>query len=137
MRSAIVSHVFPSRDGRWVAYHSSESGRNEVFVLSLEDDGGKWQISTDGGTRPLWSRGDKEIIFLGADGKMMVVDVARSPRFTASVPRVLIEPRLRPLPGILWAISSDGQRILVNRDIEDRAAAPYSLIQNWTEGLAN
>ncbi|HET7705565.1 MAG TPA: protein kinase [Thermoanaerobaculia bacterium] len=126
-----------SRDGRWVAYHSSESGRNEVFVLSLEDDGGKWQISTDGGTRPLWSRGDKEIIFLGADGKMMVVDVARSPRFTASVPRVLIEPRLRPLPGILWAISSDGQRILVNRDIEDRAAAPYSLIQNWTEGLAN
>lgn len=126
-----------SRDGRWLAYHSDESGRSEVFVISLEDDGGKWQISTDGGSRPLWSRGDREIVFLGSDGKLMVVDVTHSPRFTAGVPRVLVDPRLRSLPGMLWAISSDGQRILVNRDIEDRTASPYSLVQNWTEGLAN
>jgi Tol biopolymer transport system component len=49
-----------SGDGRWIAYHSNESGRNEIYVLSLQDDGGKWQISTDGGTRASWSRGDRE-----------------------------------------------------------------------------
>lgn len=126
-----------SRDGRWLVYHSNESGRNEVFVLSLEDDGGKWQISTDGGSRPLWSRGDSEIIFLGLDGQLIVVDVTLSPRFHAGSPRALMNPRLRSLPGMLWAVSTDGQRILVNRETEAREASPYSLVQNWTEGLAN
>ena len=124
-----------SRDGRWIAYHSDESGRNEVYVLSLQDDGGKWQISTDGGARPIWSRGDNEIIFLSPDSKLMVVDVKRTPQFDASIPRELINPRIRPYPGMLWAVSSDGQRILVNRATESTEAAPYTLVQNWTEAL--
>jgi eukaryotic-like serine/threonine-protein kinase len=124
-----------SRDGRWIAYHSNESGRNEVYVLSLQDDGGKWQISTDGGARPLWSRGDNEIIFISPDLKLMVVDVTRTPQFKASIPRELLNPRIRPYPGMLWAVSGDGQRILVNRATESSEVQPYTLIQNWTEAL--
>jgi hypothetical protein len=131
------SEVSPnlSRDGRWIAYHSNESGRNEVYVLSMQDDGGKWQISTDGGGRPVWSRSDSEIIFLNPDGKLMVVDVTRTPQFKASVPRELINPRLRPFPGMLWAVSGDGQQILVNRAPESSEVQPYTLIQNWSEAL--
>src|SRR3972149_6177392 len=45
-----------SPDGRWVAYESEESGRGEIYVGSFSGTGGKWQISTSGGTEPQWSR---------------------------------------------------------------------------------
>jgi eukaryotic-like serine/threonine-protein kinase len=124
-----------SPDGRWIAYSSNESGRNEVYVQSLQDEGGKWQISTDGGGRPRWSRGDSEIIFHSPDDKLMVVDVRTAPAFTASIPRLLVDPRVRQLPGMQYAVSSDGNRILVNRAIQQSAVTPVTLVQNWTEAL--
>jgi len=65
----------------------------------------------------------------------MVVDITRSPQFNASVPRVLIDPRIRPFPGMLWAVSRDGQGILVNRATETNEIAPHTLVQNWVEAL--
>jgi hypothetical protein len=65
----------------------------------------------------------------------MVVDVTLSPQFNASVPRVLIDPRSRPGPGMRWAVSPDRQRILVNRATESTAITPYTLVQNWTAAL--
>ncbi|HVT03742.1 MAG TPA: protein kinase [Thermoanaerobaculia bacterium] len=124
-----------SSDGRWVVYHSNESGRNEVYVQSLEDTGGKWQISTSGGVRAKWSRSDSEIIFLSPDFKLMVVDIKLKPEFTASVPRLLIDPKIRQLFGMQYAISGDGNRILINRAIEQRAVEPVTLVQNWTEAM--
>ena len=124
-----------SPDARWIAYQSNESGRNEVYVQSLGDDGGKWQISTDGGTRARWTRGGREIMFLSPDYKLMVVDVGLTPALTVSVPRVLCEPRIRQQVAMQHAISPDGNRILVNRAVEQRAVAPITLVQNWTEAL--
>jgi len=129
--------LFPglSADGRWIVYNTNESGRSEVYVQSLEDEGGKWQISTDGGNRPRWSRGDREIVFQSPDDKLMVVDVRMAPAFTASIPRLLVDPRVRQLNGAQYAISSDGNRILVNRAIQQSAVTPVTLVQNWTEAL--
>jgi Tol biopolymer transport system component len=124
-----------SSDGRWLAYQSNESGTSEVYVQSLGADGGKWQISTDGGVRPRWSRDDGELFFLSPDDKLMVVDVKFQPTFTASVPRQLVDPKIRQLNGMHYAISPDGQRILVNRSIEQPVVTPVTLVQNWTQGL--
>jgi len=124
-----------SADGRWLGYHSNESGRNEVYVQSLDEKGGKWQISTDGGSRPSWNRGDREIIFLSPDNKLMVVDVKLTSELVASVPRLLVDPKIRPLFGMQYALSPDGNRILVNRAIEQSAVTPVTLVQNWTEVL--
>jgi Tol biopolymer transport system component len=56
-----------SPDGRWVAFDSNESGREEVYVASLPQAGGKLRVSTDGGRVPRWSRDGKELFFLTVD----------------------------------------------------------------------
>ena len=58
-----------SPDGRYVAYQSDESGRFEVYVRPFPDvEGGRWQISNDGGTRPLWARGGGELFYVTLEG---------------------------------------------------------------------
>ena len=54
-----------SRDGRWLAYSSNETGRHEVFVRPFPDvNDGKWQVSTDGGINPIWAHNGRELFFL-------------------------------------------------------------------------
>jgi len=124
-----------SRDGRWLAYFSNETGRNEIYVQSLQAGGGKWQISTDGGSRPRWVRDDRELVWLSPDDKLMVVDVQFAPKFAPSVPRQLLDPRLRALVGYQFDFSRDGSRVLVNRSIEQPVVVPVTLVQNWTQAL--
>jgi len=67
-----------SPDGRWLAYSSDESGRLDVYVQPYPGPGGKVQISTDGGTEPVWNRNGRELFFRSGN-KMMAVDVATQP----------------------------------------------------------
>lgn len=56
-----------SPDGRWIAYESDESGRREVYVRPFPDvSGGRWQVWTGGGTRPVFARGGRERLARGA-----------------------------------------------------------------------
>ncbi len=49
-----------SRDGKWLAYTSDESGTLEVYVRPFPGDGSRVRISTDGGTEPRWTpEGDR------------------------------------------------------------------------------
>ena len=65
-----------SPDGRWLAYSSDESGRREVYVVSLPGLGRTQQLSREGGVLPRWSaRGDELFFFdhyYGESGRMMV-----------------------------------------------------------------
>ena len=75
-----------SPDGHWLAYASNESGRSEVLVQSFPEAGARTQISTSGGTEPVWSRDGRELFYLDGDA-MRVVEVRTSPTFvTTSVP---------------------------------------------------
>jgi Tol biopolymer transport system component len=67
-----------SPDGRWLAYHSTESGRFEVYVRPFPGPGGKWQISIEGGVTPEWSRNGKELFYRTPDNKIMVVTYTTS-----------------------------------------------------------
>ena len=65
-----------SPDGRWIAYESTETGRDEVYVRPFPDaQGGKWQVSTSGGFNPKWAHSGKELFFVDAVGQMVVADV--------------------------------------------------------------
>ncbi len=79
-----------SPDGHWVAYTSNESGRLEVYVQPFPGPGGKWMISTEGGTYPLWARNGREIFFR-SDDKMMSASVETQPSFKAGTPRMLFQ----------------------------------------------
>jgi serine/threonine-protein kinase len=57
-----------SPDGRWLAYQSDESGRNEVYVRAWPTLGGKVQVSQSGGTEPAWSRNGRELFFRSGGG---------------------------------------------------------------------
>jgi serine/threonine-protein kinase len=79
-----------SPDDRWIAYMSEESGRYEVYVQPFPGPGGKWQISTNGGTTPVWVQNGRELFYTTA-GKLMSVGVTTQPIFSASTPRIVAD----------------------------------------------
>src|SRR5688572_11768275 len=129
-----------SPDGRWVAYTSNESGTWQVYVQSFPASGGKWQVSTNGGTHPQWRRDGKELFYISADRKLMAVDVkGEGPTFDAGVPKALFELRLQtlglPRPGEVYVTAADGQRFLVTSAPEERITTPTTVVMNWTADL--
>jgi serine/threonine-protein kinase len=127
-----------SPDGRWLAYISNESGRWEVYVQPYPGSGGKWQISTEGGTEPVWNRNGRELFYRNGD-KMMAVDIAAQPSFTAGKPRVLFAGHYVPPPGTTpnYDVSPDGQRFLMVKPNEtgDASPAQINVVLNWFEEL--
>jgi serine/threonine-protein kinase len=128
-----------SPDRRWLAYVSDESGRPEVYVRPFGGSDGKWQISTDGGTEPVWSRDGREL-FYRVGLTLMAVPVDTAPNFTAGKPAVLFEGNYVasdfPLTSAGYDVSSDGQRFLMVRDVEPLAAtAEIKVVVNWSEEL--
>ena len=84
-----------SPDGRWLAYVSNESGRDEVYVRPFPGPGGKWLISTGGGSIPTWSRTKREL-FYGLNGQIMVAPFAvEGDSFRAEKPRLWSDGRYR------------------------------------------
>ncbi len=112
-----------SPDGRWIAYTSDETGREEVYVQSLEGPGGKYQISSEGGLGALWARNGREL-FYRKDNKVMAVTVTTQPGFAASSPRPLFEGTydLHPRREGIWDVSPDGQRFLMVKASEQEPA---------------
>ena len=111
-----------SPDGRWLAYISNESGRFEIYVQPYPGPGGKWQISTDGGTEPVWNPNGRELFYRSGD-KMMAVDIATQPSFVAGKPRMLFEGPYVPTPLTIpnYDVSPDGQRFLMLKPSEQAA----------------
>ena len=77
-----------SPDGRWLAYQADDSGQPEVYVRPFPDvNGGHWQVSTGGGTRPLWAPNGQELFYASPVGALMRVGVERSPSWAATSPQ--------------------------------------------------
>jgi dipeptidyl aminopeptidase/acylaminoacyl peptidase len=125
-----------SPDGRWLAYASDESGRFEVYVQPLPITGVKWQLSTDGGTQPVWKNDGRELYFAGADSRLMAVTVSTSAGFVADTPRALFQTRMRPSfePFSYQYATNDGTRFLINSAAEG-AGPTITLMSNWTRAL--
>jgi Tol biopolymer transport system component len=134
MPAAEITPAF-SPDGRWIAYASDESGRQEVYVQPFPASGGKWQISTSGGNQPLWSRDGKELFYVSPDNKLMAVNVKTSTGFEAGAPQALFEMRLRSVVGRRYDVAADGKRFLVNATIGEVKSSPITLVQNWAAEL--
>jgi Tol biopolymer transport system component len=132
-----------SPDGKWIAYQSNESGRVEIYVQPFPGPGGKFQISANGGAQPRWDKNGREVFYVSLDGKMMAAPVKLSPdgqSLETGTPSALFPIRIAggPVPGPnaqQYAVSSDGQRFLVNLAAEEGAASPIALILNWNPGL--
>ena len=125
-----------SPDGRWVAYRSNESGRFEVYVTPFPGPGGKWQISTAGGSFPRWRRDGKEIFYVTPDTKLMAAAVSsRGSAFEVGALQLLFETSVRLDGDYPYDVSADGQRFVVNTLVKDTTAAPITVVVNWTAAL--
>jgi serine/threonine protein kinase/Tol biopolymer transport system component len=123
-----------SPDGRWVAYMSNESGRNEIYVQPFPGPGGKWMISTDGGANPRWARNGREIFFRN-DDKMMSVPVNTQPAFKAGTSRLLFQDGSFVGQGN-YDVSPDGQHFLMIREKESsNSPKELNVVLNWSEEL--
>jgi serine/threonine protein kinase/Tol biopolymer transport system component len=126
-----------SPDGHWLAYVSDESGRSEIYVQPYPGPGGKYQISTEGGTEPVWNPKGRELFYRQGD-KMMAVEITTQPSFSISKPRMLFEGPYLPTPQSFsnYDVSADGQRFLVLKPAgQAQASTQINIVLNWTEEL--
>jgi Tol biopolymer transport system component len=128
-----------SPDGRWIAYSSNETGRNEIYVRPFPDvERGKSQVSIDGGVEPRWAPNGRELFFYNpgptrGTRTMSVVPVQTTPTFVAGKPAILF-----PAPNTTAAfdLSPDGRFLF-----SVLAAEPVTqsneivVVQNWIEEL--
>ena len=106
----------------------------QVYVRPYHGPDRKEQVSTQGGTQPLWNRNGRELFYRNGN-KMMVVDVTTSPNLVLSQPRQLFEQRYSfftvTIPN--YDISADGQRFVMVKD--EFGSGRLNLVLNWFEEL--
>ena len=122
-----------------MAYESNQSGQGEVYVRPFPNvDDGQWQISTSGGTHPLWASNGREL-FYRRGAALMTVAVQTEPSFTPGTPGVLFEGTYRTGLGRSYDVAPDGQRFLMitaGGGAEDTSAtASIVVVQHWLEEL--
>ena len=133
-----------SPDGRWLAYVSNESGREEVYAQPYPGPGERQLISNNGGEQPSWAPNGRELFYVQREPgnrvlKLLAVRVNAAPEFQASVPHTVFE---HTDLGIAWGrsydVSPDGQRFLIALTKDPSTAlAPAQMIfvQNWFDEL--
>ena len=128
-----------SPDGRWIAYQSNESGQNEIYIRPFPGPGGKWQVSTKGGTRPRWRGDGKELFFVALDLKGMSAEIkTNDATVTVGLERPLFQFGSFIGFGItrsLYDVSSDGHKFLVETTQGDVFSVPVTLVVNWLDEL--
>jgi len=120
-----------SPDGKLIAYTSDESGRREVYVQSFPAGGGKWQVSTAGGSDPRW-RADGRELFYRSDRRLMAVPVSAGVSFEAGTPVALFDTKSG---AHVFAVDLSGQRFLILAP-SGKSAPPMTVMLDWTAGLA-
>jgi Tol biopolymer transport system component len=127
-----------SPDGRWVAYRSSESGRQEIYVTPFPAGGARWQVSSDGGTQPRWSADGRAVYFVSGDGELTAVPVETvGDRIQLKEARSLFPANfyIGPRTGLVgYAVRPDGKGFLAN-SAGDVGAPRVALVQNWDANL--
>jgi hypothetical protein len=128
-----------------LAYEANDSGRGfQVSVRPYPDvNSGQWQVSTTGGTRPLWAPSGAELFYISPAGAIMRVGIGLGSSWAATTPTELIHEGYFTLPegsnGRTYDIAADGRRFLMLKQDGDSAqtAAPDSLVivLNWAEEL--
>ncbi len=138
--AATEAHPALSPDGRWLAYTSNTSGRNEVYVQPFpEASGGPWQISSRGGTSPVWSPNGRELYFLDADTRLEAAQIATKPTFSALSVRPLFDASAFSVDP--WhqgyAALADGAFLFTRERRAAGGAAPDVVwVDNWFAKLA-
>ena len=125
-----------SPDGRFVAYTSNETGRNEIYVRPFpQASAGKWRVSANGGTEPHWRRDGKELYYISADSKMMAAGVTTAPAFNMPAnPKPLFTLPALGGGATRYDVTADGQKFLIDAVVtggEAPRSMSITVVLNW------
>jgi eukaryotic-like serine/threonine-protein kinase len=121
-----------SPDGRWLAYSSTDSGTEEVYVTHFPSGAGRWQISQAGGTYPSWRADSNEIYFFGLDGFLHSASVnPKGEEFSLNEIQTLFPIGFSAPLGNPYDVSPDGQRFIFST-LPEGVSTPLVLVTNWT-----
>ncbi len=129
-----------SPDGRWIAYSSDESGREEIYVQPFPGLDARVQVSPGGGTQPIWSRDGRELYYRGPRDVMASAVDARAPMVFAP-PHALFADRFeRPQPDghITYDVAPDGRFLMIAAPRADGGTSGRNeihVVLNWFEEL--
>ena len=128
-----------SPDGRWLAYVSTEAGREEIYVRPFPDaDSGRWLVSPDGGVEPVWAHSGRELFYRNGANELVAVQVSEGSSFAWDRQDVLFSMAdyLRSNGYPMYDVSPDDQRFVMLRiGGEGTAASELILVQNFFEEL--
>jgi eukaryotic-like serine/threonine-protein kinase len=129
-----------SPDGRWLVYQTDESGRDEIYVRPFPNvAASRSQVSTGGGTRPMWSRNGREIFYSALDGTMMAVPVdssAARDTFSAGTATSLFSgPYYSVQAGRSYDVATDGRFLMIKNNAPQALAPQLVVVINWVEEL--
>jgi Tol biopolymer transport system component len=128
------SHFSP--DGKWIAYNSNDRGTWQVYVAPFPPTGRRWQVSAAGGVEGRWRGDGNELYYLSPNGRMMAVDVNTANGFEPGAPRELFDARVEiSQRGDHYAVSRNGQRFLIRRQMDRGVQDPWNVIVNWQKLL--
>ncbi len=120
-----------SPDGRWIAYSSSESGADEIYVQPWPTTGQRWRLSRNGGEEPLWTRGGRGLVYRNGQ-EWWTVTVTPGATFTASEPERIARGPFLNIPGYEYAVSADEERLYLLAPLTARASTTrITLISDW------
>ena len=131
------SHPQFSPDGKWVAYMSNESGRDEVYIKTFPLSSGKWQVSNNEGDQPRWSRDGKELFFLSSTRLWAAGIRTVAGRIEIDAPHSFFGITRFPGPDYVYDVAPDGQRFITVRvpGTSNLESAPIAIISDWQAGL--
>jgi hypothetical protein len=124
-----------SPDGRWMAYMSDESGRFEVYVRPYPGPGGRWQVSLDGGSEPVWSPTGREIFYRNGD-RMMTATVRTVGAFEVGARTMLFEGAYHTLPTQItnYDVTRDGRTFVMLQPVQGTAQTVFVTL-NWFDQM--
>jgi serine/threonine-protein kinase len=127
-----------SPDGTWLAYHSDESGRYELYVSAWDTDhltGNPHQISDGGGQWPTWSPDGKRLYYLSPHRDIMLVAIGPSPRLSASAPSKVWNLDSLGVAGNLMDILPDGRLLAILKGPEEGELTGFDLTVNFFDEM--
>ena len=132
-QAAIETMPRLSPDGRWIAFTTNESGRDEVVVQPFPGPGGRVQVSTGGGTEPVWSRDGRRLFYRG-DRVLMAAVIQPGPAFTvAARDTVLADTYMYASnPHANYDVMPDGEHFIF---LQTDEAGELTVVANWTSVL--
>ena len=115
---------------------ANETGRREVYVRPFPAGEGRWRISSDGGTQPMWARNGRELFYRNGD-KMMAAAIAASPTFRADRPMLLFEGHFEgPAVRADYDVTPDGHFVMIKADERSSVNRQLNVVINWGAELA-